>query len=85
MTDGQMTHTALYVCTTDGRRTKQYPFREGADIPREIRCDRTGDVFHLTMVQYEYDRPQISEADRAALVRDVIRDDMATAFGEVAA
>ena len=67
MTDGQMTHTALYVCTTDGRRTKQYPFREGVKIPREIRCDRTGDTFALTLVQYQYDRPAVSAAERAAL------------------
>jgi hypothetical protein len=36
------------------------------------------------MVQYEYDRPQIREADRRALLADVIADDTATAFQEAA-
>jgi hypothetical protein len=82
---GPMMHLALYVCATDTRRTKRYPFADGADIPRTIKDAATGDVFELVMVQYEYDRPQIREADRRALLGDVIADDTATAYGEAAA
>ena len=64
---GPMQHLALYVCATDTRRTKQYPFADGAEIPRKIEDAATGDTFELVMVQYEADRPQIREADRKAL------------------
>ena len=85
MTDLRMTHLALYVCVTDTRRTKQYPFREGVKIPREIRCDRTGDTFALTLVQYQYDRPAVSEADRMAMMAETLRKVMPDVFGEEAA
>lgn len=42
---------ALYVCDSDSRRTKTYPFVEGQDIPHQI--NEAGDVFTLRSVNYE--------------------------------
>lgn len=42
---------AVYVCDTDARRTKTYPFTEGQDIPHQI--NESGDVFTLRSVNYD--------------------------------
>lgn len=44
---------AVYVSATDPTRTKQFPFRQFADVPHEIRDEQTGDVFRLVMRTYD--------------------------------
>jgi hypothetical protein len=48
-----MKHLATYVAADGSGRTKKYPFADGADAPREIRCEATGDVFRLAVVVYD--------------------------------
>lgn len=42
--------TATYVCDSDPTRTRTYPFREGADIPRSVTFE--GRTFSLRAVMY---------------------------------
>jgi len=53
-------HLATYVAADGSGRVKRYPFREQADIPSDIRCEATGDVFRLAVVAYDVDdtKPQ---------------------------
>lgn len=84
-----MIGVAVYVCTTDTRRTKQYPFADGAECPRYITDADTGDVFQLVSRHYEVDPLAIEETQArvrewnakryGATVRDVIANDTATA------
>jgi hypothetical protein len=61
-----MQHIAMFVCTTDTKRTKTYPFADGANIPKRIQ-DESGDEFALVLVKYDVD---VDELDaQAARVR----------------
>jgi hypothetical protein len=59
-------HIATYVCVTDTRRSKTYPFAESANIPKRI-TDEAGDVFALTVVKYDVDPNELDA--QAARIR----------------
>lgn len=82
---------ALYVCATDTRRTKRFPFREQDECPRQITDAATGDVFNLVSRHYEVGAHELDAAQarvrawnarhhgRLAVTQDVTADDEATA------
>lgn len=57
-----MRHQALYVCTTDPRRTKRFPFAAGQQPPTAITDAGTGDVFALTLVLWDVAGPMTPAA-----------------------
>ena len=75
----QMSHTATYVCVTDERRSKTFPFADGMTPPREIQDAGTGDVFTLRAVVYEAPLDVINAAQAR------LRDWNARLFGGQAA
>lgn len=76
-----MQHVATYVCDSDPRRHKTFPFRDGVEIPRQIDVD--GLTFSLRSVQYEADRASVLEALDATAAR--VREWNAKHFGGKAA
>lgn len=86
-----MIGVAVYVCMTDSRRTKRYPFAEHQDCPRTIQDAATGDVYTLVARHYEVDAAELDAAQarvrawnarhhgRLAVTQDVIANDEATA------
>lgn len=68
---GDMIGVAVYVCTTDSRRTKRFPFSVDMECPRLIEDVDTGDVFQLVARHYEVDAATTDALDaQAARVRE---------------
>ena len=58
-------HLATYVAADGSGRRKKYPFADGSEAPREIRCEGTGDVFRLAVIVYDVDETA-PKTERAA-------------------